>query len=62
MAAAVASGEYTDLKQAAKNMVTIKGRIEPDGTFAAVYDRKFALHKEVMGLLDGIWQRYAAVQ
>jgi hypothetical protein len=26
---------------------------------APVYERKFALHKEVMGLLDGIWQRCA---
>jgi L-xylulokinase len=60
MAAAVASGEYTDLSAAAKNMVKIKGRIEPDGACAAVYDRKFSLHKEVTGLLDGIWQRYAA--
>jgi L-xylulokinase len=59
MAAAVASGEYKDLKEAAKNMVKIKGRIEPDEAFAAVYDRKFSLHKEVTGLLDGIWQRYA---
>jgi L-xylulokinase len=62
MAAAVASGEYTDIRAAAKSMVKIKGRIEPDGTCAAVYDRKFALHKEVSGLLDGIWQRYAAGQ
>jgi L-xylulokinase len=62
MAAAVASGEYKDLKEAAKNMVKIKCRIEPDDAFAAVYDRKFSLHKEVTGLLDGIWQRYAAVR
>lgn len=59
MAAAVASGEYADLKEAARNMVTIKGRIEPDAGVAPIYERKFALHKEVMGLLDGIWQRYA---
>ncbi len=58
MAAAVASGEYADLKEAARNMVTIRDRIEPDAGVAAVYDHKFALHKEVAGLLDGIWQRY----
>ncbi len=59
MAAAVASGEYKDLKEAARNMVTVKDRIDPDGNHAAVYERKFMLHKEVSGLLDGIWQKHA---
>ena len=58
MAAAVAAGEYTDFKDAAKTMVVIKRRVEPDpGAFAA-YRKKFELYKQVTGALDGIWKSF----
>jgi L-xylulokinase len=59
MAAAVASGVYTDLKDAAKHMVKIKYRVEPDAGNAAVYARKYALHKKVSGALDGLWPDFS---
>jgi len=59
MAAAVASGTYQDLKDAAKHMVNIKYRMEPDRGNAAVYARKYALHKKVAGALDGLWSDFS---
>ena len=58
MAAAVASGYYKDLKEAAANMVKIKGRIEPDPKTYAAYDRKYALYRKASAALEGIWREF----
>lgn len=59
MAAAVAAGEYQDLKEAAKHMVKIKYRLEPDPENDTIYDRKFELYKRVSGALDGLWKEFS---
>ncbi len=58
MAAAVAVGEYSDLKAAAKAMVRIRDRIEPDPLAAKVYRKKFQLHKAASAALEGIWEHF----
>ena len=58
MAAAVASGVYTDLKDAAKHMMKIKYRLEPNAGNAAVYARKYRRYRKVADALDGIWKDY----
>jgi len=58
MAAAVAAGEYADLKAAAKAMVRIRDRIEPDPLAAKAYRKKFQLHKAASAALEGIWEQF----
>jgi L-xylulokinase len=55
MAAAVATGEFPDLKAAAREMVHVRARIHPDPASSRAYRRKFALHKAVSAALDGTW-------
>jgi len=59
MAAAVASGVYRDLKDAATHMVTIAHRLEPDAGKAAIYARKYRRYRKVSGALEGIWGDFA---
>ncbi|MGA2547826.1 MAG: FGGY-family carbohydrate kinase [Rectinemataceae bacterium] len=59
MAAAVASGVYADLKDAAKHMVKIKYRVEPDAGNAAIYAKKYARYRKVSEALDGLWQDFS---
>jgi len=58
MAAAVAAGEFADLKAAAKAMVHVKGRIEPDPAACGVYRRKFEVHRAVSAALESSWERF----
>jgi L-xylulokinase len=58
MAAAVAAGEYMDLKEAAKNMVNIKCRIEPIQINIPIYEKKYELYKKVSGALSGVWKDF----
>jgi len=58
MTAAVASGFYPDLKDAARHMVRVKERLEPDPTKKAAYDRKFALFVQASQALDGLWKSF----
>jgi L-xylulokinase len=55
MAAAVASGVYRDLKDAATHMVKIAHRLEPDAGKAAIYARKYQRYRKVSDALEGIW-------
>jgi L-xylulokinase len=59
MAAAVAAGVYADLKDAARHMVTIGHRLEPDPAKAALYTRKYQRYCAVSAALDGIWKDYS---
>ena len=58
MAAAVASGVYADLKDAAAHMVSISHRLEPDPGVAAVYARSYRRYRAASEALDGIWKDY----
>ncbi len=58
MAAAVAAGVYKDLKDAAKSMVKVKTRLEPNSDNFITYEKKFALYKKVSGALDGLWKEF----
>ena len=58
MAAAVAAGEFADLKTAAAAMVHVKGRIEPDPAAFAAYRRKFEVHRAVSAALESSWERF----
>jgi len=58
MAAAVAAGEYADFKDAAKTMVKIKRRMEPDPETFTAYRRKYELYKRLTGALDGLWKNF----
>ncbi|WP_366927930.1 FGGY-family carbohydrate kinase [Clostridium sp.] len=59
MVAAVATGEYKDLKEAAKNMVKIKCRLEPNPLSIPIYEKKYELYKKVSGVLDGLWKDFS---
>ena len=58
MAAAVASGVYADLKDAASHMVRISHRLEPDAGKAAIYGRKYERYRKAADALDGIWRDF----
>ena len=60
MAAAVASGEYADLAEAAKFMVKIKCRLEPAEENAKIYNRKYELYKSISGALENSWRKFYA--
>lgn len=55
MAAAVATGAYNNLEEAAKNMVRLAYRVEPTLNYKGIYDKKYALYKQVIAALDGVW-------
>ena len=59
MAAEVASGVNTDLKDAATHMVTIKHRVEPDAGNAAIYARKYQRYRTVSDALDRLWRDFS---
>jgi L-xylulokinase len=58
MVAAVAAGKYKDLPEAARQMVRIKARVEPNPANAPIYDRKLELYKKVSGALEGLWKSF----
>ncbi len=58
MAAAVAAGEYSDLKHAAETMVKVKCRLEPDYEHTKIYENKFALYKRVSDSLADTWKQF----
>ena len=59
MAAAVAAGEFADLKAAARAMVRVRDRIEPDPAASAVYRGKFERQQAVSAALEGCWEQSA---
>ena len=58
MAAAVAAGEFTDYNQAAKAMVHIRGRVEPNMEKTGIYQKKYQKYTAVRKALDGVWQLF----
>ena len=58
MAAGVAAGKYKGLEEAAKKLVKIKYRVEPDKKNAEIYKSKFQLYKEVSQAMDKLWEKF----
>ena len=58
MAASVASGVYRDLHEAARHMVRVKERLEPDPQKKSAYDRKYSLFVRASQALDGLWSSF----
>lgn len=58
MAAAVASGTYRDLREAAQQMVHVGKTFEPNSQHHAIYNDKFALYESVSGALSDQWKRF----
>jgi len=58
MVAAVAAGKYKDLPEAARHMVRVKARLEPNPANASAYDKKLELYKKVSGALAGLWKSF----
>jgi L-xylulokinase len=56
MAAAVAAGVYPDLKAAARKMMKIGARFEPDPATSAIYQKKYASYRKVSAALEGVWK------
>jgi len=57
MAAAVASGHYADLNQAAQSMVHLAETIYPDVGKAAIYQKKYKQYCAVRDALHPVWDR-----
>jgi L-xylulokinase len=55
MAAAVAEGEFSDLKDAAEKMVRIKETIQPSPSRNGEYGKKYRHYKQVVNALDPLW-------
>jgi len=58
MAAAVAAGEYEDFAEAAKAMVTVKNRVEPNPDTFEAYRNKYRIYKQVSDSLEGCWKSF----
>ena len=58
MSAAVASGVYRDLTEAAKEMTKIQTLIEPQEKYRHIYDEKYSQYKEVVNALDPLWIKF----
>jgi L-xylulokinase len=58
MAAAVAAGEFTDYREAAKAMVRIGNRVEPNYDKTKIYTDKYQKYTAVRQALDGVWDRF----
>jgi L-xylulokinase len=61
IAAAVATGEYPDLRSAVESMTCVSRRFEPDLSRTAIYDRKYALYCKTIDCLDGLWTEMQAL-
>jgi xylulokinase len=57
---AVAVGEYRDVGEAARSMVRLGGRFEPRPQNVAVYERQYALYKELYDILKPVFRKYTA--
>ena len=61
VAAAVATGEYPDLRTAIESMTAVSRRFEPDTARTEIYDRKYALYCRTIECLDSLWTEMQAM-
>lgn len=55
MAAAVAAGEFADVREAAAAMVKVKARFEPDMARHEIYTEKFAAYQKAESAVSALW-------
>ncbi len=58
IAAAVACGEYRDLREAAGYMVHLADRFDPDTGKSDIYEHKYSLYRDMTGSLDQTWSGF----
>jgi L-xylulokinase len=55
MTAAVAIGDYKNFETAAKNMIILKSRLEPNLDRIHLYNKRYTIYKKIIKSLDSIW-------
>ena len=55
MTAAVAVGEFNNFEEAAGSMIRVKQRLLPNPYNVSIYEKKYALYRQVISALDGVW-------
>jgi L-xylulokinase len=55
MNVAVSVGDYPDFSAAAKAMVRVAKKVEPDSTKKDLYDKRYAVYKRLLETLDPVW-------
>jgi L-xylulokinase len=58
MAAAVATGAYENLVQAAEHMVRVSSTVKPNREHASAYDKKYKVYRGILEALDPIWDDF----
>ncbi|NLU31231.1 MAG: carbohydrate kinase [Clostridiaceae bacterium] len=58
IAAAVAVGDYADIKEALSAMSRLAPAVMPDTANYEVYDKKYALYRKTIDALDSVWDSY----
>lgn len=58
MAAASAAGVYKDYEGAAKHMVHVSGRVEPNPQMHEIYQKKYEKYHAVSKALDTVWGQF----
>ena len=57
---AVAAGDFADVGEAARAMVRLGRRFEPQAANRAVYDRQFELYRELYQTLKPVFRKYTS--
>lgn len=60
LSAAVASGIYKDLREAAAHMVKLGDRFEPNFANSGMYLKKYKLYKDIADSLDHSWKGFSS--
>lgn len=55
MNVAVSLGDYSDFSEAAENMITIKDAVLPIPANVEIYEKRYALYKQLLEALDPVW-------
>jgi len=55
MLASIAAGIYNGYQEAARSMVKVKYRVEPDSSRKEVYERKYKTYKKAVATLNELW-------
>jgi L-xylulokinase len=56
MSAAIAAGVYRDYEEAAREMVRVKERVEPDGARQKIYAEKYEKYTAIRKALEPVWE------
>ncbi len=56
MSAAIAAGEFAGYEDAAKKMVKVKHRVEPNAARSEIYNKKYMNYRKVVDALNEVWE------